>query len=106
MKKCIGIILTAMLAIAAFSGCNTAQNAGSTVSEIASDAVSGAGRIVDDVGDGIANAPSAAKEDADRMMDNDNNGKVEDKDGFIGNEDETRDMTVGTTYADTTSATD
>ena len=101
MKRIIALLLSAAAIGSAFAGCGeAAKDAGSAVSQMASDAVNGAGKVVNDAGNGVSNmmdsttAPStaAATENtlntADTVIDeNSNDGEISDGDGLIGNED-------------------
>ena len=94
MKRLIAITFAIVMAAAAFAGCNEGEKAGSAVSQVASDAVSGAGSVVDDAGDGLKKAGSAVDDNAEKMK---NNGEVSDGDGIIGNEGKRVEQDVETT---------
>lgn len=74
MKKILSILFASIMLVSVFAGCNTAKNAGSTVSQAASDAMSGAGEVVEDIGNGVATAPDAAESDVSGMIEN---GKID-----------------------------
>ncbi|HCA04890.1 MAG TPA: hypothetical protein DEO32_03220 [Ruminococcaceae bacterium] len=94
MKKIIAFAAASIIAAAAFTGCG--QNAGSTVSQVASDAASGAGEVAKDVGDGVSNAVTQPSTEAQSSK---NNGEVSDTDGFVGEEETTKEAAETTVSA-------
>ncbi len=84
MKRITALALIGMMAAAMLTGCG--ENAASTTSQVASDAVSGAGRVVDDIGDGVSQAVSDSNSAITSTVDN---GEVSDRDGVIGDNDDT-----------------
>ena len=60
MKRIIAAACASVIALAAFSGCNSAKNMTSTAGEVVTDVVSGAGEAINDIGEGVKSAPDPA----------------------------------------------
>ena len=85
MRKIICMVFASLMMLTAFSGCGeTAEKTVSAGEQMITDAVSDAGEIAQGIKDDVTDAVSDINDNMDQMQDN---GKVSDGDGIIGNED-------------------
>ena len=92
MKKLFCVLFAAAVISSVTAGCGGSESDVSKRESIASNVASNVESIADNIGEGVTKAVSAVVDEAERMNDN---GKVSDDDGIIGNEqDETADDTT------------
>lgn len=92
MKKLFCVLFAAAVISSVTAGCGGSESDVSKRESIASNVASNAESIADNIGEGVTKAVSAVVDEAERMNDN---GKVSDDDGIIGNEqDNTADDTT------------
>ena len=96
MKKLFCVLFAAAVISSVTAGCGGSESDVSKRESIASNVASNVESIADNIGEGVTKAVSAVVDEAERMNDN---GKVSDDDGIIGNE---QDNTADDTTADET----
>ena len=96
MKKLFCVLFAAAVISSVTAGCGGSESDVSKRESIASNVASNVESIADNIGEGVTKAVSAVVDEAERMNDN---GKVSDDDGIIGNE---QDNTEDDTTADET----